>query len=287
MQTYLKFKNEIAGLKDVAETVKSTEKIAAAQIHFLKSRVQNLILYTQNISYLLKRLIVFYQNSSNILLINKKRGDKMILVVSGNKGLVGGLYHNLVQALSTHHHYQKIVVIGIKGRRYLQEANFPIENVFTIAGELPTPQEVQAIANYLFVTFKDHNISQIDILYPHFVSLVVQEPKITQFLPFSFTDGFTSTAADLSQTNLGFPIFDPSKKKNFNWLLEKYIEVSFYRLILEAKLSEFSARTMTAEHATLKTKDLIRKTQLEYFKERRRTITQKQLESFMVHHVNR
>ena len=56
-----------------------------------------------------------------------------------------------------------------------------------------------------------------------------------------------------------------------------------YKVIAEAQLSELSARTVTAEHATVKTNHIIREMKLNYFKERKREMTQMQLESFLVH----
>ena len=49
---------------------------------------------------------------------------------------------------------------------------------------------------------------------------------------------------------------------------------------METKLSELSARTVAMEQATAKTKELIQKLTINYTKERRRVVTQRQLESF-------
>jgi len=54
---------------------------------------------------------------------------------------------------------------------------------------------------------------------------------------------------------------------------------------METKLSELAARTAAMEHAAETTKKLIHQLKINYFKERRRSATQKQLESFVVHEL--
>jgi len=54
---------------------------------------------------------------------------------------------------------------------------------------------------------------------------------------------------------------------------------------MEAKLSETSARTITTEQAASKTKKSIQKLIIDYLKERRKIMTQKQIESFIVHQM--
>ena len=83
----------------------------------------------------------------------------------------------------------------------------------------------------------------------------------------------------------GLPIFGSSKKEIFNILLKKYIDVFFLEIFLEAKLSEFSSRTIEAEHASSKSKDIIKSLQLSFVKERRKSSTQGQLESFIAHKI--
>ena len=62
-------------------------------------------------------------------------------------------------------------------------------------------------------------------------------------------------------------------------------DVYFQKIIMETKLSELSARTVAMEHATTKTVELVQKLKLNYTKQRRRVITQRQLESFTTHKI--
>jgi len=278
MKTYLTYKNQIEGFEDVADTVKTVEKIAAASVHFLKQEVASLNLYASEIEKTLARLSLFYQRKEHPLLQKRKKGQKSLVIIAGEKGLVGGLWHKIITLfLENRDQYQSIAVIGAKGKNYLEEENVPIERSFTGLSDLLSEEKIKHITDYIFDEFKKGTLFKVDILYPRCISLAQQQAEFVSFLPFEFEP------AREKKDSLGFPVFEPSKKLIFNNLLQKYIRVFFYKIILETKLSELSARTVEMEHASTKTDEFIQKLTFNYTKERRRFITQKQLESFAAH----
>lgn len=285
MRKYFEYKNEIQGLNDVISTVKATEKIAASNIHLLKKETKNFELYIKSLEQAIKRLLLFYSVKNYPFLSQKIQGQKTIVIITGNKGLVGGLYHNLVNLfLKEHENYQSLINIGDKGRRYLEEENIKIYRSFSNISEIPQSQEITAITNYIFSEFQTKKVKKIDILYPRFISISQQEPTIVRFLPFEFSLNKSNHEDELSaEKNLGLPIFEPSSKKVFDRLFKKYIKIFFYKIIIEAKLSEISARTVAAEHAAAKTKESIQNLIIDYSKERRKITTQRQIESFIIH----
>ena len=318
MKSYITYKNQLEGIKDVSETVKTVEKIAASSVHFLKQEVANLDIYGAEIEKALARLSLFYQKKKHPLLLPRKKfilnkqkietEKKALIILTGNKGLVGGLWHKIVNSfLDTAKQYQSVIMIGAKGKNYLKEENIPIIKSFTNFFDIPTEEEIKNITDYIFNEFKKGAFFQVDILYPKFVSLAQQTPNFTLFLPFEFTrlesreynnknfpknklreqqeSSMEFESKNDKNTGDGFPIFEPSKQKIFDNLLQKYIGTFFYKIIMETKLSELSARTVAMEHAATKTKELIQKLTLDYTKQRHRIVTQRQLESFVTHKI--
>lgn len=288
MKAYLTYKNRVQGFKDVSETVKTVEKIAASSVHFLEQEVASLRLYTSEIEKMLARLSLFYQKRDHPLMREKKVGKKALVVLTGDKGLVGDLWHKVINAfLKNTQHYPSVIVMGAKGKRYLKEEGVQYTKAFTQISDISNSQRTVLLADYIFDKFRKNDFSQVDILYPRFVSLVEQQPDFASFLPFKF-DVRAKHGDDnkgSGQTASGLPIFEPSKKKIFNNLIQRYIGVFLHEIIIETNLSELSARTVAMEHAAVKTAELIQKLNLNYMKERRRAITQKQLESFSVHRI--
>ncbi|MDP3970094.1 MAG: FoF1 ATP synthase subunit gamma [bacterium] len=273
-------KDQIYGFQDVSETVKTVEKIAASFVHTLKQEVSNLHAYKFEIENVLSQLLVYYKKREHPLLQKNSTGTKALVILTGNKGLVGGLWHSIINKyLEKNKEYQSIVTIGTKGKKFLEEERIGVINDFTYFSDIPSEEEIINMTNYFFEKYKKGSFSQVDILFPQFVSFAEQTPQIIPFLPFVFT-----LNEDMSNKE-GLPIFEPSKQKVFHMLLQKYIGVYFYSIIIEAKLSEFSARTIAMEHAAVKTSELVEQLLLDYEKEKRRTVTQNQLESFVAHKI--
>lgn len=282
MKTYLSYKNQLEKIEDVSETVKTVEKIAASSVHFLRQEVLDLNVYAAEVEKMLIQLSLFYQKKHHSLLQGNATGIKALVVITGDRGLVGGLWHRVVGAfLDNAKQYQSVIVIGAKGEYYLQEESAPIIKSFAHFSDIPKKEEIEYVTNYIFDEFKKGAFSRIDILYPQFVSLAEQTPNFIPFLPFEFK------LIKEKKSGGGLPIFEPSKQKVFGSLLRKYIEIFFYKIIMETKLSEFSSRTAAMEHAVAKTKRLAQKLSLEYMKQRHRIITQRQLENFVAHKITR
>lgn len=281
MKTYLVYQNQIQGLSAVLETVKTIEKIAASSVHFLRQETESLAAYLQNLETTLARLALFYPKKDHPLLTQNTAGDRALLIISGDKGLVGSLWHDLINALRDKlHHYQAISVVGEVGRRFLVEDKIELLQSFSLSSEVSEKNTPDQIAEFFFQNFKNKKFSQVDILYPRFLSLIQQQPTFIPFLPFRY---FLAQANSSQPAAPGLPIFEPSPKKIFQQLLDRYIAVFLHRLILETRLSELSARTAAMEHASAKAADLIKQLKTQFRKERRQLITQRQLESFAAH----
>jgi len=278
MKSYVMYKNQMQGIKDVSETVKTVEKIAASSVHFLKQEVSNLNTYASELEKVLNRLSTFYPKKNHPLLQKKDVKTKTLIILTGDKGLVGGLWHEVINVfLENIKRYHTVIIVGAKGENYLKEENISIVKSFTDIFDVPQQENIEHITNYIFDEFKKGTFSQTDILYPKFISLAEQTPNLVSFLPFEFQ------LTKEKKNNDGLPIFEPSKQKIFDSLLQKYIGVFFRKIIMETKLSELSGRTVSMEHAMTKTKDLVQKLTLGYTKQRRRIVTQRQLESFTAH----
>jgi len=137
MRSYIAFQNQIHGFEDVAETTKTVEKIAASSVHFLRGKVSNLNKYADEAERVLARLTLFHSDKKHPLLNQKATGKKALVVFSGDKGLVGGLWHDIVGvAVKSSKEYQLIIAVGKKGKNYLEEEGIPIAKFFSCQSEI-------------------------------------------------------------------------------------------------------------------------------------------------------
>ncbi|RME58927.1 hypothetical protein D6779_05420 [Candidatus Parcubacteria bacterium] len=279
MKTYLTYRAQLEGLQDVLETIKTTEKIAASSIHFLRAKVATLASYTQLLQETLAKISSFHSPAAISLLKPRQGKRKLLVVLTGDGGLVGGLWHSIVStAIAARSSYTGIVVVGKKGVRYFAEEH--ITPTSTFSSQENAQAAAKELSRYLFAQFQDGNAAAIDILYPQFVTLTTHIPTTVPFLPFPF---LRPQIQDPHPPPVGIPIIAPSSRTILTVLVKKFINVYLYRIVLETQLSEFSARTAAMEHAGAKTEESINMLVTEFRKERRQHITQRQIESFIAH----
>ena len=146
MKTYLAYKNQIQGFKDVSETVKTVEKIAASSVHFLKQEVNNLNVYTSEIEKVLARLSLFYQKEDHPLLQKRNIKEKALIILTGDKGLVGGLWHKIINSFleDIKKRYQSVIAVGAKGENYLREENIQTIKGFTQVFDISQKKEIRS-----------------------------------------------------------------------------------------------------------------------------------------------
>jgi len=282
MRKYFLLKKEIEAFEDALETIKASEKISAARIHSLKERNSNLAFYKQNLEKIISRFLLFFDYSSQPF-FRTREGKEALVIVTSNKGLVGGLWHKIVEeTLNIRKNYDYFFCLGSKGVQYLEEEGVQIERSFPLEEDIITLETASRITACLLKEFEDRPLSRIDIIYPHFASFFSQKALLLTFLPFSFLPEFLTQDEEVV---LGFPLFEPKPKEIFRFLSQKYFEMFFYQILIEAKLSEFTARTIFLENASFRGESFLKKLRMNYFKQRKKEISQAQIESFTVHQL--
>jgi len=276
MKHYSEFKKELNGIKDVSETLKSIEKISASKVKTIKNKILNLEKYTLEIFNLLNRLSLFYKNNKNFLLTKRKSGKKILLVIMGEKGLVGPLWQKITsKTLLEKNNYDSILVVGKKGYQKLLEVNINPELFFSFSEKNDLDENINILNKKIIEYFKKNHIKKIDIIYAKSISISEQEIKKEKLLPFTFEKENNDKNQKIV---IGFPIFDTSKKILFEKLIKKYIKTFFYKIILNSKLSENSNKTIEMEHAKEKSNIEINKLIKNYKKDKRKKVNQSQLE---------
>lgn len=262
------------------KSVKSTRKITRAlqMVSAAKMRkAQNSTLASRSYSQLAAELIKDLGNAgelTNPLLKTHPDAQKVgIVIVSTNKGMVGGLNSNLFLELKTIEGQSpeliyEFVVVGKKARdaagRLRKEiiAEFP-----KLDSKIPI-ENIYPIAKLLSEKYKAGEYKKIILVYNYFVSTLSQKPKAVQLLPFIAE---TANAKDVNQKTEY--LFEPSPRIVLNHLIPRIVESQIYQAILESDASEHSARMVMMKNATDAAGDLIDDLTLTYNQLRQNKIT--------------
>ena len=259
------------------KSAKSTRKITRAMqmISAAKMRkAQNATIASRSYAELAWDLIKSLgtiDSSVNPLLAQHPDAKKIgIVLISTNRGLVGGFNTNLLlklREIEEQHQglTQEIIAIGRKGRDGILRANRTLLAEFPKHDSTEHIKEVYPIVRIIMDAYATGQYQKIIVVYNHFVSTLQQKATSKEILPFA---EMNETSRDPDSI-----IFEPGKLPVLNNLLPRILESQVYQAILENNASEHSARMLMMKNATESAGDLIDDLTLTYNQLRQNKIT--------------
>jgi F-type H+-transporting ATPase subunit gamma len=145
----------------------------------------------------------------------------------------------------------------------------------------PRFAEAQPIAAFARDLFLKKEVDQVQVVATRFINTLTQQAGAVEFLPIGEIKGLkvpgAESEADLAADTTEF-LFEPSPEAVLSYLFGGYLNIFMYRVLLEAKASEQSARMVAMKNATDSAADLIKDLTLHYNNLRQGNITKELLE---------
>jgi F-type H+-transporting ATPase subunit gamma len=154
----------------------------------------------------------------------------------------------------------------------MRRARVPIAATFEGFGDRPNFASVVPLARLLTDDYLAGTFAEIDLVYPRFVSTLVQRPIVDRLLPVEPSD-----SADVGIPGRQF-IFEPNPDAVLRQLLPRYVATRVFQAVLELTASEQSARMVAMKNATENAQELIEDLTLTYNKVRQANITREMIE---------
>lgn len=260
------------------KSVKSTKKITRAMqmVSAAKMRkAQNATLASRSYAELagdLIRTVSSQAHSTNKLLQHFPKASKVgVIVISTNRGLVGGFNNNLLLKLKEYTSNKtelisEVVVMGKKAAEFATRSKCNVQAQFPKLDTTIPIDEIYPLAKLVTDLYRSGEYKEIVIVYSHFVSTLSQTATVKTVLPFSVT-GSEEEKKDSGE------LYEPSAEVVQNHLIPRIIESQIYQAILESDASEHSARMVMMKNATEAAGDLIDDLTLTFNKLRQNKIT--------------
>ena len=273
-------RRRIKSVKNTAQITKAMQMVAASKMR----KAQQAALNGRPYAILLNRVLVSLRNRLeervHPLLEKREVKSELVVVLSTDKGLCGGLNTNLLrEVINFDTTITKFVSVGRKGTQFLARtkrnmiADFPLK-------EQPTFLETKAISKFLIERFLSGDVDKVSVLYPRFVNTLTQKPTTLILLPITSLEEAGVQFPDqppIPETG-GDIIFEPSPEKILDNLLPYYIHFELFQMLLATRASEHSARMVAMKSATDNAKEIVKDLTLEYNKARQASITKELLE---------
>ena len=270
-------RRRIRSVDNTAKVTNAMSLIAASKMR----RAQNSVLEGRPYSVKIQEVIAHLaaqpmddESSAQPLLAVRPVEKTIVLMISPDRGLCGGLHANLNRRVGQFILNQEVpiqaIAVGRKGRDFMARTNQDLKATFTDLGETPLLVDTHAISHMVIDSYCDGEADEVYLAYTQFVSTMVQEPVIEKLLPI--------TPAELTASESVGYIYEPGNLAVLQNLLPRFVEMQIYHAILEAIASEQSARMVAMRAATDNASELAGDLTLTMNKLRQESITNELLD---------
>ncbi len=271
-------KRRIKSAKNIAQITKAMQMVAASKM----KKAQNLALsgrpYAEKIAEMVKKFIKNIDKNLHPLLNINQQGRTLVILMTTNKGLCGGLNNNLYKKL--HEWFSKdeinnavFATLGKKGESLLTHNEYKL--VADFSEKQPFYSQIPALTTLVANGYSSGEYRRVYVVFNNFINALTQEPVRNLILPISelnFLKSNQSVKTKVDDSNEDF-IVEPSIDALLDTLLFSYLENQMRDAVYEAEASEHSARMLAMKYATDNASELIKLLTLEYNKARQEKIT--------------
>ena len=279
-------RNRIDSVKSTKKITQAMKMVAASKLKKAQSLAEKGRSYSSGLDSIVKGLVNSSENIDHPLL-DSNVGDKnssLIIVVSSDRGLCGGLNSNIVKAvkkkineLEGKKKSASLVCIGKKGfdllsGLYEKMFNFEVKQINI--GEIDY-KSTEEIGKKILNSFYRKDFQECSLFYNHFNSVISQEVKVEKLIPYS-----KPSVSDRENQNYIDTYFEyePNEEEVLSKILPKNFIVQIYKAILESRASEQGARMTAMDNATRNAGEMIDNLSLKYNRQRQAIITKELIE---------
>jgi F-type H+-transporting ATPase subunit gamma len=278
MASQREIRRRIGSAKNIKQITRAMQFVAASKLRRAQESTLAARPYREKLDEVIADLAAVLDGEEHPLLARRDLEaphNRLIVIITSDRGLAGALNTNTIRfvarEITEHQGDLKVVAVGRKGRDAMRRARVPIAAYFEGMGERPSFADVLPMARLVADDFIAGVYDQVDIVYPRFVSTLVQRPVLERLLPIE-------PAGDVDGIPGGQFIFEPNPKAFLEALLPRYVATRLYASVLETTASFFSSQMVAMKNATENADELIEDYTLQYNKVRQANITREMVE---------
>jgi F-type H+-transporting ATPase subunit gamma len=264
-------KRRIKSAQNIAQITRAMEMVAASK---MKKAQDQAILgkpYTEKIYQAVQELAGHVVKKFHPLLsLGNPAGRILVILISTNKGLCGGLNTNLfrmVQSLWGEERNIDFISIGKKGENFIIRSDKKL--IADFSQKIPFVESVPAVTEILVNGFVAGNYKEIYLAYNTFITALKQMPTKKMILPLTaFEEIEVKPEIQFSEF-----LIEPNIDDVLENLLPHYLENQIRTAIYETEACEHSARMIAMKNATDAALDFMGELTLMFNKARQEKIT--------------
>ena len=271
-------KTKIASTKNTSQITNAMQMVSAAKLGRSEEAARNFQVYAQKVRKLLTDILHGNGSggSTNPMLISRPVKKTGYIVITSDRGLVGGYNASILKAvmeLKEEYHPDgkdfEIICIGGMGADFFKARG--IQPIYELCGlaDQPSFDEVRKIISKTIEMYQNELFDELYVCYNHHVNTLTSQMRVEQMLPIVDLD---PNEAD-EEYSLTFEL-ETSREEILEQLLPQYAESMIYGAIIDAKTAENAAGMTAMQTATDNAKKVINDLTIQYNRARQAAITQ-------------
>lgn len=271
-------KTKIASTKNTSQITNAMQMVSAAKLGRSEEAARNFQVYAQKVRKLLTDIL--HGNgagsSTNPMLISRPVKKTGYIVITSDRGLVGGYNSSILKAvmeLKEEYHPDgqgfEMICIGGMGADFFKARG--IQPLYELRGlaDQPSFDEVRKIISKTVEMYQNELFDELYVCYNHHVNTLTSQMRVEQMLPIVDLD---PNEAD-EDYSLTFEL-ETSREEILEQLLPQFAESMIYGAIIDAKTAENAAGMTAMQTATDNAKKVINDLTIQYNRARQAAITQ-------------
>ena len=274
-------RRRIRSIRSTAQITRAMQMVAASKM----VKAQEATLTTRPFGQLLyriqRRTTTHVRDFSHPLLELREVRTRAVILFGTDRGLCGALNTNLFRMAAQFDPATTLfITAGKRAAQFIARTRRKLAAEFTFT-DSPRFAEARPIAAFARDLFLKREVDQVLVVATRFINTLTQQAGVVEFLPIGEIKGLKIPGAE-SEEELAADtreiLFEFSVEEVLNYLFKHYLNIYMFRVMLEAKASEHSARMVAMKNATDNAADLIKELTLEYNNLRQGNITKELLE---------
>ena len=271
-------KTKIASTKNTSQITNAMQMVSAAKLGRSEEAARNFQVYAQKVRKLLTDILHGNGSggSTNPMLISRPVKKTGYIVITSDRGLVGGYNASILKAvmeLKEEYHPDgtgfEIICIGGMGADFFKARG--IQPIYELRGlaDQPSFDEVRKIISKTIEMYQNELFDELYVCYNHHVNTLTSQMRVEQMLPIVDLD---PNEAD-EEYSLTFEL-ETSRDEILEQLLPQFAESMIYGAIIDAKTAGNAAGMTAMQTATDNAKKVINDLTIQYNRARQAAITQ-------------
>lgn len=285
MKGIREIKNRIRAVQNTAKITRAMQVVAASKM----KRAQQLAINSRPYLLMLSEIAASISALKDVMVDNvlfnaRKVENRGILLIGTEKGLCGGLNQNLFKKIAAEEGNIRFITIGKRASQFVAHSGHELLAQFTI-GDKITFHDLRVVVEFIKKAYLDGKIDKLEVAYPRFVNALVQEPVLQRVLPMeNFQDELKNIRKRMKISNDMLVdddrdmLIEPGINEIVDQLAPLFLTQNIYKLVLEAKAAEHSARMIAMKGATDNADSLAKSLNIEYNRARQAAITNEIIE---------